>query len=136
MSSTRTSGKSGALMWDVTPGANGLPVLLANPTQWSLDESKPEIDLTAMGDTSAVFDLGIGASKGTFDVIYSMTSGVIGTLCDGQERTFYLYPNKASYPTVYWFGSARCSRQSDGALGAAVKATLAFACTALTPNNI
>lgn len=64
---------------------------IAHVRNWSITESAPQIDLTAMGDTFADQDSGLPAISGSFEFLLDPSDTGQGTLTNGAEFVLQAY---------------------------------------------
>ena len=113
-------------MIDVSSAASGLPVLVANVADWSIDQSTDDVDVSAMSDTTHVYVSGLKNATGSFKAFVSLGTVAFGNLCDGVARGFYLYPDYTNSVTQYWYGTAIFSGSYSGGVSAANEVSVSW----------
>lgn len=94
-----------------------------NQTSFNIDQAVDQLEVTAMGDTSKTYVVGLPDAKISFEAFYDDTAAFLYTAAnDGIARRFYLYPTTANTGR-YWFGTAFVSVSTSAGVGDAVKAT-------------
>jgi len=71
----RLHGKNGAIKMDPTGGAT--LVAVASLNKWDIDLSRQTVDVTAFGDTSHIYVVGLRDSKGTYGGWYDPADGLV-----------------------------------------------------------
>lgn len=115
---SRQAGRFSALYVAVTSAGQATPVAFAG--SWDLDLSTPNIDVTALGDTSQVFVAGLPTGSTTFDGFADNTAGtsLVTAAIDGQARKWYSYPfsDRTQYAFGTAFVAARLGTSASGAV--------------------
>lgn len=101
---SRLHGRNGILYMNLTSGGTAEPVAFLS--QWSIDFSVDNVDVTAFGDTNKVYVAGLPDCSGSYSGFYDDATVQMYTAAqDGVARKFYLYPTTGA-TGKYWFGTA------------------------------
>jgi len=100
------AGRKGRLYADISPAGAGNAIPIANLNQWSLNRTTEKLDVTAFGDGSKAYVVGLPDAQGDISGFWD-TSGDQYKLSEAIDggRKFYLYVT-ADDTTKYWFGRA------------------------------
>lgn len=136
----RQHGRFGRLYADTgaTAGA-AVPTVVPFIADWTVDEDQDQVEVTAMGDTTKTYVLGLGNFNATANGFLDVGDAAIYNLTDGNARKFYFYPdiNTGSNPTNpmahasagngYWYSDeGRFSRSSSGGATSALGISLTW----------
>ena len=84
-------------------------------------------DVTAFGDGNKVYVAGLPDASGDFSGSWDdSTTQTYAAAQDGQPRKFYLYPNLATAPTVYWYGLILPDFSADGDVGGPINVSASW----------
>jgi hypothetical protein len=116
---SRRHGRNAQVYIGVTNGAAASPC--AFQASWSINMVTDKQDVTAFGDSNKTYVAGLPDSSGDFSgFMDDATSQTYIAAVDGLARNFYLYPDTANDPNVYWFGTILPDFSADGAIGGPV----------------
>lgn len=136
MATNAIHGRFGALYVDQSANANGSASPLGNLSDWTIDGTREQVDVTVLQETVKTYVAGLADFKGQLNGVLNTSSNSIYTVGDGVARTFYLYIDATSGTTQapvgtgkgYWYGQALFSGVSTkGGVGDAVKWTMDWA---------
>lgn len=100
---SRKAGRNARIYVGIASGGTAEPI--AFQTQWTLDASTDDIEVTAFGDTNKVYVSGLPDASGSFAGFFDDETNQLYTASqDGVARKFYLYTD-ASVNTKYFFGT-------------------------------
>ena len=113
----RKHGRNGRLYAAIASGGTAQPIAFLS--QWSIDFTVDNADVTALGDTNKVYVAGLPDSSGSFSGFFdSAGSDMYTAATDGLARAFYLYPDTAD--ATYWYGTALFDFSVSGAVDGAI----------------
>lgn len=126
----RIHGRHGRLYVGLTASVSAAePVTFLS--NWSLDQSVDNVDVTAFGDGNKVYVGGLPDASGSFSGFFdNATDQVYDAAADGDARRFYLYPDARVGTTgPYWYGTALFDFSVQGAVDGAVQVSGDWAAT-------
>lgn len=118
----RIHGRHGRLYVGLSSSASAAePVTFLS--NWSLDSSVDNVDVTAFGDSNKVYVAGLPDASGSFSGFFDdATAQVYTAASDGDARRFYLYPDSRNGTAgPYWYGTALFDFSVQGAVDGAVQ---------------
>ena len=115
----RIHGKGGMVYMALASGGTAQPV--AFMTDWDLNFTVDQPEVTAFGDTNKVYVAGLPDASGDFSGFYDDATRQQYTAArDGVARAMYLYPNLQTDPSMYWFGTVLPDFAVSGGIAAAI----------------
>lgn len=116
---SRKAGRNARIYVGIASGGTAEPI--AFQTNWTLDASTDDIDVTAFGDTNKTYVSGLPDASGSFSGFFDDETNQLYTASqDGVARKFYLYTD-ASVTTKYFFGTGLFDFSVDVGVNDAVK---------------
>lgn len=100
----RIHGSRGQVMIDPTGGATAVAVISLNA--WSLDQAKDTVEVTAFGDTSKQYVMGLRDTKGTIAGWYDADDLTIFDVAEGDVPAMLKLIPDGLAPTFLWTGKA------------------------------
>jgi hypothetical protein len=100
----RIHGYKGQVMADPTGGA--LAVAVASVNEWTLDQSKDTVDVTAFQDENKVYVLGLKDVQGTIGAWYDNSDLVLFEMAEGDIPALLKLIPDTRQPTFFWSGLA------------------------------
>ena len=91
-------------------------------SNWTLDQSVEQVEVTAFEDATKVYVAGKPDSSGTYSGFWDNASGQLyESAVDGLARRWYLYPDSTvGSAGPYWFGTGFFDMSVSGAVDGAV----------------
>jgi hypothetical protein len=132
----RIAGKNGRVYLGLaSSAASAEPVAFVR--SWNINAETDRLGVTAMGDTSKTYIIGLPDAQVSYQAYYDDAgSGVYAAATDGQPRKFYLYPSTLD-TAKYWYGTVFVSASSSSDVNGAVETSGTFAAaTPLVPVGI
>lgn len=132
----RKHGRNGALYADASAGANGSASKVSFMKHYSVNGTRDKTDVTAFGDGTKVYLMGLQDASGTVDGFYDDASNDIYVIGDGVARKFYKYVDDTDANTRkpisgggsgYWYGEGMFDVSTDVAVDGAATCTLNWA---------
>lgn len=115
----RKAGRNARIYVGIASGGTAEPI--AFQTNWTLDSSTDDIDVTAFGDSNKVYVSGLPDASGSFAGFFDDESNQLYTASqDGVARKFYLYTDN-TVTTKYWFGTGLFDFSVDVGVNDALK---------------
>lgn len=115
----RIHGKSGMVYVGITSGALASPI--AYLTDWNLNFTVDQPEVTAFGDLNKIYVSGLPDASGDFSGFFDDASQQLYVAArDGIARPMYLYPNTVADPNEYWFGNILPDFAVSGGIAAAI----------------
>lgn len=103
---------------------------VANLTEWTMDFSVDDVEVTTFGDSNKVYVAGLPDASGSFSGFFDTASAQLYTAAtDGAARRFYLYPSTPATAGPYWFGTGIFDFSVQTSVGDAVKVSGDFKAT-------
>ena len=116
---SRKSGRLARIYVGIASGGTAEPI--AFQTNWTLDSSTDDIDVTAFGDNNKVYVSGLPDASGSFAGFFDDETNQLYTASqDGVARKFYLYTDN-TVTTKYWFGTGLFDFSVDVGVNDALK---------------
>ncbi len=115
----RIHGKSGMVYVGITSAALASPI--AYLTDWNLNFTVDQPEVTAFGDLNKIYVSGLPDASGDFSGFFDDASQQLYIAArDGIARPMYLYPNLVADPNEYWFGNILPDFAVSGGIAAAI----------------
>lgn len=134
MATNAIHGRFGGLYVDQSAAANATATLLPNLSDWSVNESRDQVEVTVLGETTKTYTSGLKDYQTTFNGILNSGSTAINVVADGVARRFYHYVDISSLAAMapisgsgkgYWYGYGLFSGlTTSGGVADAVKWTI------------
>lgn len=123
----RHHGMHGRLYADISLTADGSTLTeIPFQAEWTLDTSRPTLDVTAMGDANAAELRGHKATKGTMSGYEDTATDMIRKLNDGKPRKFVLVQDTTQTTKKGWAGHATFDASFSGGVSKAVSNSMTF----------
>lgn len=109
----RRAGRNGRIYLAITSSGTAEPI--AFQTKWTLNLQQDKFDVTAYGDTTKTYVVGLPSGDATYNGFYDDTTAQMFTgAADGIARKVYLYTDVVNYPqSRYWFSTAFVDAQIE-----------------------
>lgn len=128
------TGRNGRIYVDISSGANGAAVPIANLNSFSVNETSDRTEVTAFGDQTKTYIQGLKDAQGDLSGFWDADGTLTRYVADGNARKFYIYPQAgAAHVGTYWFGTGVFDLTTTQAVNGAVEVSGSWA--ASTPVN-
>jgi hypothetical protein len=118
------TGRNGRLYVDVSSAANGAAVPIANLNSFSVNQTTDRTEVTAFGDSTKVYVVGLKDAQGDFSGFWDPDGALTRYVSDGASggRKFYIYPQAgSSHVGTYWYGTGHFDLTTTSTVGGAVE---------------
>lgn len=129
----RIAGRNGRLYAGIA--SNGTAEPIAFLSKWALKFPSEKFDVTSLDDQNKTYVAGFPDCQGTYNGFYDTATAQLYTAAvDGVARKFYLYPDRSTSTTDYWFGTAIFDFNVDGGVDGPVNIDGTFAAASAVTN--